>query len=77
MSCLPCGKVKGRDISAVEYYRKLYKDDGLEYYAYRLKAGESFSFVKKSYFNGIFETQIKPNFDNGAEYFHISEFTGD
>lgn len=76
MSCLPCGKVTNAEKVVVRYYKTLFETTEKEYYVYRLSSKEAFNFVEKSYFNHVFLTQIKPNFSNGAEYFHISEFKG-
>ena len=74
--CIPCSKVTTTEKSVIKFFKKLYKDSGTEYYVYRLGRKETFNFVKKELFTKILEEQIKPNFKNGAEYFHISEFTG-
>ncbi len=76
MSCFSCSKLDNRERLVVKYYKTLFETAGKEYYAYRLSANEVFSFVEKSYFSEILLHQIKPNLSNGAEYFHISEFTG-
>lgn len=76
MSCLPCAKVSAKDQDVVKYFKKIFETTGREYYAYKLSTKEGFSFIEKSYFNDIFLKQIKPNFSNGAEYYHISEFKG-
>ena len=72
MPCLPCAKVSASERNVVKYY----KSTGKDYYVYRLNKTSPFNFVEKQYFNDIFENQIKPNFENGAEYFSIQEFTG-
>lgn len=76
MSCLPCGKVTNKERVVIKYYKTLFETTGKEYYAYRLKANEAFNIVEKSYFSKILQSQIKPNFEYGAEYFHIQEFKG-
>lgn len=74
MSCLPCGKVTHKEKTVVKYYKTLFETTGRIFYAYRLNKQDAFNFVEKQYFNTIFTEQIKPNFDNGAEYFSIQEF---
>lgn len=76
MGCLVCGKVNPQEAVIVKYYKTLFETTGKLYYVYRLKSNEGFKFVEKSCFNKIFETQIKPNFEQGAEYFSIQEFKG-
>lgn len=76
MSCLPCSKVSAQEQDLVKYHKKLYKDTGIVYWAYRLSSKDTFQFVKNQYFRKIREEQIEPNFTNGAEYFHIEEFKG-
>lgn len=75
MSCLPCGKVTDADRVVVSYYKKIFETTGKVFYAYRLSKNKPFNFIEKQYFNQIL-TQIKTNFDKGAEYFHIQEFKG-
>lgn len=74
MSCIPCSKVSTKQIDVVKYYKDLYKKKGLETYFYRLKTGGDLLIVNKSGFNAIFLKKIKPNFENGAEYFFVDEF---
>lgn len=76
MSCFSCSKLSDRDRQVVKYYKTLFETTGKEYYVYRLNANEAFKFVEKQYFSKILQTQIKPNFDNGAEYYSIQEFKG-
>ena len=77
MSCLPCSKLSTTEIDVVKFYRKVYKEKGVVFWVYRLAKGESFNFVTGSDFKKIRIEQIEPNFINGAEYFHISEFKAD
>ena len=58
----------------IKHYKQLYRDYGIQYYVYRLGSGKPIKFIKKEGFEAVFQTQIKPNFDIGAEYFHIQEF---
>ena len=76
MSCLPCSKVTDKERVVLNYYKTLFETTGVIFYAYRLSINDSFNFIEKEYFEKIFETEIKPNFVNGAEYFNIQEFKG-
>lgn len=74
MACLPCSKLSHKDVNVVSYYKKLHKEKGVETYFYRLKQGGDLFITRKESFNTLFLELIKPNFINGSEYFHISEF---
>lgn len=76
MSCIPCTKVSQSEHDVIKYYKKVFEKTGKVFYVYRLSSNSGFNVVEKLYFETIFNTQIKPNFDNGAEYFTIQEFTG-
>jgi hypothetical protein len=58
--CIPCSRVKQSEKDVIRYYKKLYEDNGIEYYVYRLEKNGGIKFVKRELFNGVFETQIKP-----------------
>lgn len=73
--CIPCSKVKQTEKDIIKYYKNLYEENGIEYYVYRLETNGNLKFVKKELFNDVLLTQIKPNFNKGAEYFSIQEFT--
>ena len=55
-------------------YKQHYLDNGVERYFYRTSTDSDIYIVKKSSFNGIFESVIKPNFSKGSEYAHIKEY---
>lgn len=74
MSCLPCSKVSSQEQNVVKYYKKVYEKTGKVFWVYRLSSKDSFKFVENAYFEKLFNDQIKPNFPNGAEHFHIAEF---
>lgn len=76
MSCFACSKISTTEQGVIKYYKDLYNKKGLIYYVYRLSEKDSLKIVEKSSFNRIFEEQIQPNFNKGAEYFSIKEFTG-
>ena len=72
--CNPCAQVSNDSKKLIARYKKEYEEGKSDYYVFRTQAGQKVSFVKKEYFNVVFHDRIKPNFDNGAEYWHISEF---
>lgn len=72
--CLPCSKVSLQEKDVVKYYQNVYKKTGNLYWVYRLKTKGDFLFTDSKSFKLILETQIKPNFTNGSEYFRIDEF---
>lgn len=72
--CLPCSGVKSNQKAFIKKLKKKYEDGIAEHYLFRTEKGGKLSSVEKKHFNYIFELKIKPNFENGAEYFHISEF---
>ncbi|MGR3218461.1 MAG: hypothetical protein ACUZ8H_01405 [Candidatus Anammoxibacter sp.] len=74
MACFNCSKFKSADQDIIKEYRGYYEKNGKEFYIYRLKKNGGAHIVNKNSFNTVFERDIKPNFKNGAEYFHISEF---
>lgn len=73
--CIPCSKMDQTEQDVIKYYKNLYKKHGIEYYVYRLESNAPIKFVTKKDFNMVFESQIKPAFPKGSEYFHIQEFT--
>lgn len=76
MGCGICAVLNAREKDFVKIYKDYFKRYGKVYYVYRTETNGGIKIVPQESFNIIFEEQIKPNFDNGAEYFHISEFTG-
>lgn len=74
-NCFSCGSSFGSGVTGIlQYYKHLYETTGLERYFYRLSSDGDVFIVTKSEFKSIFEEDIKPNFHNGAEYAHISEY---
>ena len=73
--CNPCAQLTKAQGDTVKIYINYYKEGKDDYYVYKLSQNGDIKIVKKKFFNIVFETEIKPNFDNGAEYWHISEFT--
>lgn len=74
MGCYACGLFNNKEKNVIKIYKNYYRNFGKEYYIYRLKKQGDLKIVQKKQFNTIFESEIKPNFGSGAEYFHISEF---
>lgn len=73
--CFTCGMgFTGTAHQSLLHFRKLYEQNGIERYFYKLSENGAIKVCKKSDFNRIFNDKIKPNFENGAEYSHISEY---
>lgn len=71
MSCFTCGKTfNGSEKDLL----RLMKREKWDYYFYRLEEKGEIFICKASKFNHILDTKIKPNFKNGADYAHISEY---
>lgn len=77
MACYSCGKSLPLGVqNTLRRFWHKYQTTGQEFYFYKLhEKGDTF-IVSKQQFNEIFTTKIKPNLEKGAEYSHISEFTG-
>lgn len=71
--CFTCGQTFSG--SAKELLRK-YKREKKDYYFYRLETNGDIYLTPKKSFKWVFDNKIKPNFKNGSEYAHISEFNG-
>lgn len=72
--CFSCGQAfKGSVQDLLRHFKQQYVSHGVERYFYRLSPTDELKIVKKEYFKAIFENEIKPNLQNGAEYAHISE----
>ena len=75
MSCFACGKIEDSERATIKYYKNVHLKTGKVFYLYRKSSGSPLFVVESSYFETIFNNDIKPNFDEGAEYFSIREFT--
>lgn len=74
-NCFTCGRTfKGSVKELLQIYKKDFLENGVVRYFYKTSTNSDVFIVKKSSFNVIFETQIKPNFENGSEYAHIREY---
>lgn len=72
--CITCGaSFNGTERDLALFFKEQYLKNGISRYVYRLSPSSGFMFVRNDHFEFILKTQIKPNFKNGAEYFHISE----
>lgn len=76
MGCGICAKLNKQEKDFVKIYKDYYKRFGKVHYAYRTETNGDIKIASEDSFDTIFNTEIKPNFEKGAEYFHISEFTG-
>lgn len=75
-NCFTCGKGFNYDVNqTLLHFKKVYEAKGIDRYFYKLSENDSIKVVKKQDFNRIFTEQIKPNFENGATYAHISEYS--
>lgn len=73
--CFTCGRTFNGDVNAMLIaYKKQYEKSGIVRYFYRLKTNGDIFVCRSESFKIILEEQIKPNFPNGAEYSHISEY---
>ena len=74
-NCFSCGKgFNGSVNDLLAIYKQQYIDKGIERYFYKLETNGSVFICRKTSFKLIFETKIKPNFENGSEYAHIKEY---
>lgn len=74
-NCFTCGKgFNGSVNDTLNHFKIQFDKFGIERYFYKLSENGAVKVCKKSDFSRIFSEQIKPNFDNGAEYSHISEY---
>lgn len=74
-NCFSCGKTFNGSVNdLLLLFKKQYTEQGVERYFYKTSSNSDVIIVRKQQFKHIFETQIKPNFKNGAEYAHIKEY---
>lgn len=73
--CVTCGaSFNGTERDLALFFKDQYIKHGVERFVYRLGPNMPFMFVKKESFNTVFNSEIKPNFINGSEYWSIQEF---
>lgn len=74
--CFACGETFNRNTNELlRRYKQLYEEKGIIVYYYKLSETDSIKITRKEYFKQIYETEIKPNLQNGATYACISEYT--
>ena len=75
VGCFTCGKTfNGGVHETLMFYKREYERKGTERYFFKLSENGEVLVCKKQDFNRIFTELIQPNFINGAEYSHISEY---
>jgi hypothetical protein len=75
MPCFSCGQTFNGSVNELLQRFKLdYLQRGVERYFFKLETNGDVKIIKKDQFKNVFKTQITPNFKNGAEYAHISEY---
>ena len=75
MPCFSCGQTFNGSVNELlQRFKRDYLERGVERYFFKLETNGDVKIIKKYQFKNVFETQIKPNFKNGAEYAHISEY---
>ena len=75
MACFSCGQTFNGSVNELlQRYKRDYLERGVVRWYYRLETNGDVRIVKDKQFKKIREEQIKPNFKNGAEYAHISEY---
>ena len=75
MPCFSCGQTFNGSVNELlQRFKRDYLERGVERYFFRLETKGDVKIIKKEQFKNVFQTQIKPNFKNGAEYAHISEY---
>lgn len=76
MGCGICAKLNRKETDLVKVYKGYFTKYGKEYFVFRTSIRGDLKIVVKEQFDTVFESEIKPNFKNGAEFFHIKEYTG-
>lgn len=75
MSCFSCGVSFGAELNVVlRQYKDYYLKTGIITYYYKTSANGDVKICQKESFDFIYENEIKPNLDKGAEYACISEY---
>ena len=75
VGCFSCGLAfNGSTNELLKRYKQEYEQHGTERYFYKLSTNGEVLITRKESFKVIFERDIKPNFENGAEYNHIKEY---
>ena len=75
MSCFSCGQTFNGSVNELlQRFKRDYLERGIERYFYKESEKGDVYVIKKEQFKYVFENKIKPNFKNGSEYAHISEY---
>lgn len=75
LGCFTCGKTFNGNINELLlHFKQVYEQKGIVRYFYKLSENGDVRVCRSSDFNRIFTDEIQPNFINGAEYSHISEY---
>lgn len=75
MPCFSCGQTFNGSVNEVlQRFKRDYLERGVERYFYKESLSGDIKVIKKNQFKHIYETKIKPNFKDGAEYAHIKEY---
>jgi hypothetical protein len=73
--CFSCGQDFTQNVNALlSAYKEQYEKLGIIRYFYKKETNGAIYICKASSFATIYESDIKPNFDKGAEYSHIKEY---
>ena len=75
MPCFSCGQTFNGSVNELlQRFKRDYLERGVERYFFKLETNGDVKIIKQNQFKNVFKTQIQPNFKNGAEYAHISEY---
>ena len=75
MACFSCGQTFNGNVNdLLQRFKRDYLERGVERYFYKESTKGDVKIVDKIQFNKVFENDIKPNFNKGSEYAHISEY---
>ncbi len=75
MPCFSCGQTFNGSVNELlQRFKRDYLERGVERYFYKESETGDIKIVNKRQFEYVFNNIIKPNFVNGAEYAHISEY---
>jgi len=75
MPCFSCGQTfNGTVNELLQRFKRDYLERSVDRYFYKESATGDVKIIKKDQFAYIFKNKIQPNFKNGAEYAHISEY---
>lgn len=74
VGCFTCGiGFNGNTNALLLEMKRQYDENKIERYFYHIGNGK-IKIVRKESFKAVFDSLIKPNLENGAEYAHIKEY---